>query len=83
MTDIIIFLSLLFLGYVFGTLAEKKHYKSIREREEALKFLPTIMLKKPLDPTSIKEYKLVNGSVVLSIDYFKKFVAGLINFIWW
>jgi len=79
MTDIIIFLSLLFLGYVFGTLAEKKHYKSIREREEALKFLPTIMLKKPLDPTSIKEYKLVNGSVVLSIDYFKKFVAGLIN----
>jgi len=79
MTNIIIFLSLLFLGYVFGTLAEKKHYKSIREREEALKFLPTIMLKKPLDPTSIKEYKLVNGSVVLSIDYFKKFVAGLIN----
>ena len=79
MTDIIIFLSLLFLGYVFGTFAEKKHYKSIREREEALKFLPTIMLKKPLDPTSIKEYKLVNGSVVLSIDYFKKFVAGLIN----
>jgi uncharacterized protein YbjQ (UPF0145 family) len=80
MTNIIVFAILLTLGYIFGTIAEKKHYKSIREREEQLKHLPTIMLKKPLNPKEVKEYKLVNGSVVISIDFFKKFVASLINF---
>ena len=77
--DIYFFLILLALGYGFGTYAEKKHFSSIRKREEELKELPTIMLKKPLHSEDIKEYKLVNGSVVLSIDYFKKFIASLVN----
>jgi uncharacterized protein YbjQ (UPF0145 family) len=38
------------------------------------------MLKKPLQPEGIKNSRLVNGSVVISIDYFKKFVASLMNF---
>lgn len=80
MTNIITFAILLALGYIFGTIAERRHYTSIREREEQFKNLPTIMLKKPLNPKEVKEYKLVNGSVVISIDFFKKFVAGLINF---
>jgi uncharacterized protein YbjQ (UPF0145 family) len=79
MFDIILFVSLLILGYGFGTLAEKRHYKSIREREEEFKHLPTIMLKRPLHPETVKDCKLVNGNVVISIDFFKKFVAGLIN----
>ena len=77
--DIYFFLILLVLGYGFGTYAEKTHFTSIREREENLKELPTIMLKKPLHPEEIKEYKLVGGNVVLSIDYFKKFIASLVN----
>ena len=77
--DIYIFLTLLVLGYGFGTFAEKRHFASIRKREEELKEIPTIMLKRPLHPEEIKEYKLVNGSVVLSIDYFKKFIASLVN----
>jgi len=77
--DIYIFLTLLVLGYGFGTFAEKRHFTSIRKREEELKEIPTIMLKRPLHPEEIKEYKLVNGSVVLSIDYFKKFIASLVN----
>lgn len=77
--DIYIFLALLVLGYGFGTFAEKRHFASIRKREEELKEIPTIMLKRPLHPEEIKEYKLVNGSVVLSIDYFKKFIASLVN----
>lgn len=80
MSNIILFVILSILGYVFGTIAEKKHYKSIREREEEFKHIPTIMLKKPLHPEAVKSYKLVNGNVVISIDYFKKFVASLINF---
>jgi len=77
--DLYIFLALLILGYGFGTYAEKKHFTSIRKREEEMKTLPTIMLKRPLHPEEIKEYKLVGGNVVLSIDYFKKFIASLIN----
>jgi len=77
--DLYIFLALLVLGYGFGTYAEKKHFSSIREREDKLKILPTVMLKKPIYPEEIKSYKLVNGNVVISVDYFKKFIASLIN----
>ncbi|XOB61263.1 YbjQ family protein [Campylobacterota bacterium DY0563] len=79
MYDLIIFLILLIMGYLFGTLAERKHYKSIKKREQEFISLPTIMLKKPLNNENIIDSRLVNGSVVISIDFFKKFVAALIN----
>lgn len=79
MYELIILLILLILGYIFGSIAEKKHFKSIRKREEEMQTLPSIMLKRPLNEKDIKAYKLVNGSVVLSIDFFKKFIASLVN----
>ncbi len=79
MYDIIFFLTLLIIGYVVGTIIEKRHFKSIRQREEDYLHIPTIMLKSPLDPDNIKETRLVNGSVVISIDFFKKFLASLVN----
>ena len=41
--------------------------------------LPAITLKKPLNVQNISTCRLVNGSVVISIDYFKRFLASLIN----
>jgi uncharacterized protein YbjQ (UPF0145 family) len=79
MEQLILFLLLIVLGYFFGSRAEKKHLHTIREREKTYQNLPTIMLKKPLNPQTISRYKLVGGSVVISIDYFKKFVASLVN----
>ncbi|MHC3995293.1 YbjQ family protein [Thiomicrolovo sp. ZZH C-3] len=79
MADLIVFLVLLLLGFTTGTIIEKRHYASLRKREAAFVTLPTIMLKKPLQPDGITKTKLVNGSVVISIDFFKKFVAGLVN----
>ena len=79
MYDLIIFLVLMFLGYLFGSIAEKRHYKSIRKREKEFINLPTIALKKPLKQEGIKEIKLVVGNVVISIDFFKKFLANLRN----
>ena len=78
--NIVIFLVLLGVGYVSGTIVEKRHFRRIREREEALVDLPVIMLKKPLYAEDIREVRLVSGSVVISVDYFKKFVASLMNF---
>ena len=79
MGNLILFVLLTTIGYISGTILEKSHLKSLQEREEALVNLPTIMLKRPPNDAQIKESKLVNGSVVISIDYFKKVVASLAN----
>ena len=79
MEQLILFIVLVILGYFFGTRAEKRHLESIRTREKHYQHLPTIMLKHPLDHRNIASHRLVSGSVVISIDYFKKFVASLVN----
>ena len=80
MYDILFFLALIMIGYISGTIIEKRHFKSLLKREEEMLYLPTIALKKPLNDNDIERSMLVDGSVVISIDFFKKFVAGLINF---
>ena len=80
MYDILFFVTLLIVGYVFGTIIEKRHFASLAKREEQMLYLPAISLKKPLQEEGITRSVLVNGSVVISIDFFKKFVAGLFNF---
>lgn len=78
MIDLSIFLVLLGLGYVFGFIAEKKHYKSILKRESATINLPCMTLKKP--PANLRcKTRLVAGNVVVSVDFFKRFLAGLRN----
>ena len=80
MVDILFFLSLIMIGYISGTIIEKRHFKDLREREEKMLYLPTISLKKPLRQEEVRESHLVTANVVVSIDFFKKFVAGLVNF---
>lgn len=74
-----IFLILMTAGYVFGKAVETKHYRSIIQREKALIGLPVVTLKRLGDDVLITDAKLVNGNVVISVDYFKKFLAGLRN----
>ncbi len=80
MYDILFFLLLLILGYSFGTVIERRHFSALGKREEQMLYLPMIALKKPLHEEGVRSSVLVSGSVVISIDYFKKFVAGLMNF---
>lgn len=79
MSDILIFVTLIMIGYISGTIIEKRHFKDLQLREEVMA-VPTIALKKPLHNKGITSSVLVSGSVVISIDAFKKFVAGLVNF---
>lgn len=81
MGDLIVFLILLALGYGFGTYAEKRHYASIIKREGELKKLLVIASKKIPKNLSIKRAELVSGSVVISVDYFKRFIATLRNIV--
>lgn len=79
--DLIVFITLLALGYGFGRAAEKRHFKLIRQREKLLQSIPVIASKIP-DPTlHPRQVQLVVGSVVISVDYFKRFIAGLRNLI--
>jgi len=80
MPDLIIILSLTALGYFAGSWAEKHHYSSIREREQQFLRLPAITTKEIPFPTGrIRSIKLVDGSAVISIDYFKRLLAMLRN----
>ena len=77
MYDLIIFLVLLSLGYFIGRYNESRHYKSIIAREKRLNKLPAVVLRFPPPSITRQETELVCGSVVISIDYFKRFLAGL------
>ncbi len=80
MYDLIIFLILIAVGYIAGTLAEKRHYRSIRKRENAFLNLPAVTMKGFDYPAEkVRSAKMVYGSAVISIDYFKRMLAGLRN----
>ena len=76
--EIIVLLILLAIGYFFGQRAEKKHFKSIIEREKAHLHFPVVTMRTP-PPIAQHELnaELVAGNAVISIDFFKKFVASL------
>ena len=67
----------LILGYSFGRIAEKRHYRSILRREAALNDLIVVttrtLPKSAVPPTT----QLVMGNVVISQDYFKRFAASI------
>ena len=75
--DLIVVLILLTLGYGFGRHAEKRHYQSILRREKEMRGMLTFSAKTPPQDLKISNTILVGGNVVISIDYFKRFVSGL------
>jgi len=77
MFELIVFLVLLLSGYVVGQYLEKSHYQSIRQRETEFNKIPAIASKILPKEFESCETRLVAGNVVISVDYFKKFVAGL------
>ena len=77
--DLVIFLALLSAGYVFGRWNERRHFASIREREQALRELLVFSERFPPPQTAPVDCTLVAGSCVVAFDYFKTFVAGLRN----
>ncbi|OGT73034.1 MAG: hypothetical protein A2W76_02665 [Gammaproteobacteria bacterium RIFCSPLOWO2_12_47_11] len=81
MIELIIFICLLLAGYIFGQMLEQSHYRSIRKRESLLRNIPLIASKKLPDEFTPCTTSLVAGNVVISVDFFKKFVAGLRNLV--
>lgn len=70
-------LALILLAYVVGTILEKRHFRSIRDRESALHGYPVTTFKSVPADWQVGRAKLVSGNVVVSLDYFKRIIAGL------
>ena len=80
MEELAILVVLIAIGYIAGTLAESKHYQSIKQRERIFLRLPAVTIKNAIDENAVVEKaQLVSGSVVISLDYFKRVLAGLRN----
>ena len=75
--EIAVFLVLLALGYFFGRYAERSHYRSILWREKESLGFPLLTLRTPPSSLARCDASLVAGNVVVSVDYFKRFLAAL------
>lgn len=65
------------IGYIFGRAAEARHYRSIIAREREQVALPATSLKTLVGTGRVARSELVTGSVVVSVDYFKKAASAL------
>lgn len=75
--DFAIPLLILVGAYFIGSYIERKHFESIREREDALHGFPVTTIEKLPVGWNVGSSELVSGSVVVSLDYFKRIIAGL------
>ncbi|MDJ0846842.1 MAG: heavy metal-binding domain-containing protein [Myxococcota bacterium] len=75
--DFIIFLVMLLVAFFTGEWLERRHYKSIRSREGRWQRLPAISFRQTPAAWQVTDSGLVMGNTVVSVDYFKRFLAGL------
>ncbi len=72
---------LIVLGFLVGSGRERAHYRSILAREDAMRDLPIISIRRvPEDLPDLgpaPDTRMVRGNAVISVDYFKRFLAGL------
>lgn len=68
---------LLMLAYFIGSWLEGRHFRSIRKREADTVGFPVVTFDTMPDDWNVSTSDLVNGSVVVSLDYFKRVIAGL------
>ena len=72
-------LLLLLVGFFSGRHYRSQQRRSIASREQALQHIRVIAVRRP--PKSFADQSLVSGSVVVSSDYFSRFLAWFYNLI--
>ncbi len=77
MAQLIATLIMLLLTFVTGNLIERRHYKKIKMRETKFKDMLTTNFENIPYDWNASEARLVTSNVVISLDYFKRFVANL------
>ena len=74
-----VIVGLLLLGWIAGSAAERAHFRFLAREEEALRSVLVTDLRAMHGADPAAGAALVTGEVVIANDYFKAFVAGLIN----
>lgn len=75
--DFLLPLGLLVFAYSLGTWLERRHYRDILTREAGLRNFPVVTFETLPENWQVESVELVSGSVVISLDYFKRVIAGL------
>ena len=70
-------LFILIFAYLVGSFIEKKHFRQIQKRERALQGFPVTTFETLPDNWKVGRVEMVSGNVVVSLDYFKRMIAGL------
>ena len=65
------------IAYFFGSHIERRHFRSIRKREAELLEFPVVSFDTMPDDWNVNRSDMVTGSIVISLDYFKRVIAGL------
>ena len=68
---------LLLVTYFIGSYIENRHFRHIREREQAVLGFPVVSFDTMPNDWQAGSTGLVTGSIVVSLDYFKRVIAGL------
>ncbi len=70
-------LFILIVAYLVGNAIEKKHFRQIIRREKALHGFPVTTMQTLPSDWQVGRVEMVTGNVVVSLDYFKRIIAGL------
>jgi uncharacterized protein YbjQ (UPF0145 family) len=70
-------LLIIVIALITGSLIERRHFRTIDEREKRLGHIALLNGKHYPDDRPVNKSQFVEGSVVISYDYFKRFLAGL------
>ena len=70
-------LALLVFAYFVGSWNERRHYAEIRRREANARTFPLTTFRRIPAGWETLDGALVTANVVISVDYFKRFLAGL------
>lgn len=68
---------LLLAAYLIGNMIERRHFQKIRKRESESAGFPVVTFDTMPSDWNAASSTLVTGSVVVSLDYFKRVIAGL------
>ena len=68
---------LIVIGFIVGSLTERRHFRRLIEREDKQRDILAFALRHVPADLTVSNPKLVCGSAVISVDYFKRFAAGL------
>ena len=77
--ELVLGATLALIGLVVGRIIERRHYASIRRREQQAADILVFAVRFPPPSLVAPAMSLVSGSAVIADDYFKSLVASLHN----